>query len=322
MPTDGNGLVAPAWDAAKTVTVRGHNSTSLDLPVRHVQGATVRVTTFNDGNGNGSWDDGEGAREGMSVCLLPPGGYGGINNIDSPKLTRQAYSNGQSSCGPTGPDGVFLAGPALAGDYVLTVGPLLSGAPFTEIPPENLTLTEGQALDLNIPVAVLSPEAQLIPDGSGTPLTYNTCYSDPTWVQPPFEDGYGRPSSGVEWPPEGDARQMYSRGIYFDGNSQDWYIWTLISGLDWFKGPAQPGCSYAATGPIRTIDFAGYEPVKGVQLGDVRQITLTKHDTGFYVTRIIEPEGSTSESWYLFVDESDRPIARCSSYGGRCEWFN
>ncbi len=320
VPTDANGLIAPGWDPGMAITVRGHNSISLALPVHHVQGATVRVTTFDDVNRNGSWDDGERALEGMSVCLLPPGAYPGVIG-DGLYPMKQGYPSGQSSCGQTGADGAALTGPVLAGEYFLSLGPLFSGVPHQGIPQQDLTLTEGQQLDLYIPVDVLRPEDQVIPAGSGEPLNFTTCYADPAWVQPPFEDGYGKQYSFGEWPPVDDAREMYSHGIYITGLSQEWYIWATIAGLsNWVFAPAPGGCTNPKDDLI--IDLAGYEPIKVGADGNVEQITLAKRDTGIYAIQAprIQDNG---QSWYLFVDEADQPIARCTNrFAGQCEWFD
>jgi hypothetical protein len=325
--TDADGLLAPAWDPGMTITVRGHNSTSLILPVHHQQGATVRVTTFDDANGNGSWDDGERALEAMSVCLLPPGGYeGGVNNIggaypgkDNIPPIKQASPYGPTTCGQTGPDGAVLTGPVLAGEYFLSLGPLFA-SPFAEIPQRNLNLTEGQQLDLYIPVDVLAPEAQVIPEGSGEPLNFTTCYSDPAWVQPPFEDSYGKTMPyGNEWPPEDVARAMYSHGIYAHSGSLDWYTWATIAGLDEWIMSLPPGCT--APGLSVIFDLVGYEPTRAVSDGTVEQFTLAKRDTGLYAIQL-DVSKDDSQRWYLFVDEANQPLARCNSYSLQCEWFN
>jgi hypothetical protein len=320
---NGNGLLAPAWAPDMTITVRGHNATTLDLPAHHKQGATVRVTTFDDANGNGSWDNGERALERTSVCIFPRGGFPGYGYgtgiSDGPAPSKQAYSTGQSSCVQTGPDGSGVNGPVLEGDYLQSVE--LFSSPYTPIPQQELSLIEGDQLDLYVPVEVLAPEEQVIADGSGTPVSFDTCYSDPGWVQPPFEDGYGQQYSFGEWPPVDEAREMYSHGIYFTGLSQEWYIWATIAGLsNWVFAPAPGGCTNPKDDLI--IDFAGYEPLSAATgAGHVEQITLAKHDIGLYAITLPRSQDYSNQHWYLFVDEAQRPLARCNGFF-QCEWFN
>ena len=151
----------------------------------------------------------------------------------------------------------------------------------------------------------VSPAA--IPSGDAA-QTMTVCYSDPGWVQRPFEDGYdpAQPfyaSWGVD---EAAARAIYGLGIYAatPTNTPDTYVWSAIAGLPW-RDP--PGCDPSQTnGPRPTYDLVGLEPISSVTNQDTTRITLRSTDRGLFGIILSPPTSSVKKKRAGAVQE--RPL--------------
>jgi hypothetical protein len=182
------------------------------------------------------------------------------------------------------------------------------------------------SVSVDVPVA---PELKLTPEptpaspaevpSGAAAQTMTVCYSDPGWVQRPFEDGYDptQPfyaSWGVD---EAAARTIYGLGIYaVPTNTPDTYVWSAIVGLSW-RDP--PGCDTSQTNrPTPTYDLAGLEPISAADKQGATQITLRPTDHGLYgimLSTEMIPVNKVPANNVIFVDESGTPIAQCDAVG-------
>jgi hypothetical protein len=331
--TDQSGLlISPAWPSDLTVNVTKQQTTRLDLPVHLEQGASVQVFAFSDYNENGVQDSDEKGVGNIELCLTPDGvitgglsGPSGGGTIDPIRLPKLSYPGRGYFCNTTDNIGYAFMGPVLAGGYSLDVSGGAGPVALAQAPPsQHLDLADGQAISLPLPLDIIRPGDQVISPGDGTPVPLNVCYSDPSWVQPPFDEGYSQ-ISPFYFEGQDDAellRRQYGYGIYPHGSEAASFNWLMLAGLQSWQSGA-PGCQQP---PAFEFDFAGYEPIAAVERGDVQQITLRHHDTGLYAASL-SPLATTEaapfgSSWYLFVDETYQPLARCSNVTFQCEWFN
>lgn len=146
------------------------------------------------------------------------------------------------------------------------------------------------------------------------------CYSDPGWVQPPFEDGYDptQPFYASWGMNEAAARAIYSVGIYAatPTNTPDVYVWSAIAGL---PSRVLPGCEVSqAQGRTPTYDLVGLEPISAVDNQSATQITVRFTDHGLYgivLSTEMIPSNKVPAKNVLVVDESGAPIAQCDPLG-------
>jgi hypothetical protein len=218
------------------------------------------------------------------------------------------------------------SGPVPEGDYSLFVWDQY-GPPPTAPTLTGLRLSASSPVSVDVPVAptprptlAASPEA--IASGAAA-QSMTICYSDPGWVQRPFEDGYdpAQPfyaSWGVN---EAAARAIYGLGIYAatPTNTPDTYVWSAIAGLSWRE---PPGCNASQTqGWAPTYDLAGLEPISAVEDQSATQITVRPTGHGLYGI-VLSPQqlrlyknGQAPTKSVIFVDASNTPIAHCDALG-------
>lgn len=325
-------IAIPKWPQDLTVTIRNNQQATLNLPLNVEQSSTINVYAFDDANGNAVWDTGEDPIAGQNVCTKRSTDEPGDNNF---------YVQYDQSCGMTDRDGLARLTPLISGLY--DIPPAAGSFPIDSMssvllrappPARQVTLSEGEQLAVYLPLDVISVAEQVIAAGAGTPVVFETCYSDPAWVQRPFEEGFA--SSAWQLLEEETAREIYNQGIY-TANSSDIGIWASIAGQsDWLA--LIPGCSAGPRdfGPqARLLVFVNYEPtaivwsgnvVQGtpaapalpgfaVSSSDVLQFTLRRNN-GLYAVLVHSSEQERYNGpWYLFVDEDFKPIERRSAYG-------
>jgi hypothetical protein len=316
-------IVVPRWTEKLTVTVRNKQTATLDLPLDIAEASTFSVLVFDDRNGDGARTVGEDPIVGYWACVSQP-------RADRPSEIYVPYTD---ACGMTGQDGIAIVGPLAAGTYNLPPAEGF-GADYivplrTQPAPRQFDLAEGEQLDVSLPLDVIPPSEQLVAPGTGTPIAFETCFSDPAWVQVPFDEGYAN-AFPFEGPQADEARSIYNRGIYTNG--YDFGIWGTITGKsDWTT--LVPGCfspNFLDGGPQLFV-FVDYEPTAVVSsaetyLGtpdlsttDVLQITL-RRTPGLYAISL--PRGDVERlysGWYLFVDDQSNVIERIGrlNEGGR-----
>ncbi len=282
-----------------------------DIPARIQPAGYIDAQLFNDDNGNGQWDTGEGAAPHVDACLS-----------NAPQNV--------SPCTTSDATGLAVFGPVPSGDYSIQIGGGLNGPKTARV---QVNAPDSVSVDVPVPPVPTVPTPTFHTDPTYRPVspavipsgdaaqTMAVCYSDPGWVQRPFDDGYdpAQPfyaSWGVD---EAAARAIYSVGLYAatPTNTPDAYVWSAIAGLPW---RVPPGCNASQTqGWAPTYDLVGMEPLSAVADQGATQITVRPTDYGLYGI-MLSPEkfeggGLTRPKQILFVDESGTPIAKCDALG-------
>ena len=316
-PPDPTTITTPGWRGDLTAKVLASKSTTVNLPLKVEQSSTISVFVFDDANGDGLRGDSEDPVDGYWICAHPP----------SDNQTNDNFVQYKQACGITGHDGVVLLRPLLSGQYVIPSDDGYRGIDTTTVPirtpptPQLIDLGEGEQVDVSLPLDVIQASEQVIAPGAGAPVNFETCFSDPEWVQPPFEDGFINDPNVYGSSGETYAREVYNRGIYL-GSSGEIGIWAQIAGRpDWLA--TLRGCSTGYVGDytnaVRLVVFVDYEPTSLVASGDVIQFTLVRRQ-GLYAALLPfnsphNPE-TPDPTWFLFVDEASHPIYRANRYPG------
>lgn len=107
-------------------------------------------------------------------------------------------------------------------------------------------MVAGENLDLPVPLTVLTAEEQVITSVAGANVVVKTCYSDPSWVQRPFETHFEIARLSQYKVDEAQAQTIYGHGIYGGKGNREMIVWSSIAGLTWNSGP--PGCEAVPPG--------------------------------------------------------------------------
>ncbi|HEY8766402.1 MAG TPA: SdrD B-like domain-containing protein [Dehalococcoidia bacterium] len=280
-----------------------------DIPARIQPAGYINAQLFNDDNGNGQWDTGEDPALYVDVCLS-----------NAPQNV--------SPCTTSDDTGLAVFGPVPTGNYSIEIGRGFSGPMVARV---QLDAPDSVSVDVPVgfeptPTFVANsgyriPSPGVIPSG-GAAQTITTCYSDPGWVQRPFEDGYdpAQPFYASWKVDEAAARTIYGLGIYAatPTNTPYTYVWSAIAGLPWRE---PPGCDPLQTnGPTPIYDLVGLEPISAVADQGATQITVQPANHGLYGISLspklqLNGNGQTPAKHVLFVDESATPITHCDALG-------
>ena len=298
--------IASLGSAGQTRAVQAGATTRWDLPVSVVPGASITIQAFDDANANGAWDDGESAVTGANFCATQSPG----NEVPPPAPQGDVYP----TCATTDQNGNATITPLLGGTYyVESTGTypdvILAGA----VAPHLVHVGTGETAAIAFALDVLSPADQVIQPGAGQPVPLGTCYSDPAWVQPPFdEERYN--SLYLSYVPEDLVRKVYSHGVYPGASYSEFDIWANMAAPSW--GDTVP--TDCATIGLPTFILVGYEPLDMTESGNVMQIRVRQAPAGLYGISV-PVRGPTWQDYYLFVTDDYSPIVRCTSYTN-CQW--
>lgn len=319
-------LIFQAGEMPVTATVRGGEALEIDVPVVVEPAATIQVRVFYDVNSDGIRQEDEGFVEQAQVCARPAdipvdelaGEVG-----DGSMYMQIERGPGYGGCGGLSETNGFTdpqtIGPLRLGEYYITVS-----APnkylITEPAPFSVSLTEPGVKELELPLAQPStPDLVIQPGSVVQQLGWEVCYTDPAFVQRPFEDGYD-PDQNLwsSWDiSEAEARELYDRGIYIFGNAVNdagANVWRVIANPGWSSG-RPPSCPLTASTTDNIIQrqvymLVGYSLLEAVSQGAVLQFTLQPGDgvVAFYLSRDLQTQ------YTLFVDESSQLI-KVFTYG-------
>lgn len=284
------------------VTITDGGRATLNLPVKVGPAGAIRVLVFDDDDSDGVRGAGEAVASGIEVCAY----------LEQSASDRY-YSYGYGNCSATQGDGVATIELLPEGAYSVSIsGPAGGLVMFPE--PITVRVASGEETDLVFPVALVSPEEQVIPPGTGETVSLDVCYSDPAWVRPDFDLGWRdeaiRQQLGYD---EATARKIYGHGIYNSAYGE-MFVWSTIAGFSFEQTRIQ------CPKPTGSVYFlVGYEPLDVVRSANVTQVRVRRSDTGLIA--VILPEAYISDAVlvHLIVDENYLPIVRCSPYNG-CEW--
>ncbi len=278
-----------------TVTVESGAFTEIDIPVKVGPPGTIRVTVFDDNDGDGIRDAGEGSAPGVQVCAM----------LNDPLL---GFYSPYGNCIMTGADGAGVIGNLPEALYEITLFAPFSGE-FSEDETSQVSVLSAEELALIFGLDITTATEQVIPVGSGSPVELRVCYSDPAFTLPDFDSRWNSTLMEMTGYDTDAARRAYQHGIYLSYYGEV-FVWSEIAGVNVrtlaaICGEARPG---------RVYILIGYEPIGAVLSDEVTQIRLAPRATGLYASFV-------PESWpiHLFVDETLTPIVRCSNYAG-CEW--
>lgn len=285
------------------ITVGDHPILVLDLPAKIGPPGSLRVSIFDDDNGSGDWDTGEGAVPGASVCAY-------MDSPSNPYPGSPLFNYGHQYCGTTGTDGIAVMKHVPEGFYTVLMGEPLPGQESSP-GPLPVRVPGGQETQLAVPLSLLTPAEQVLQPSEGSRTELQVCYSDPSWPIPEFDSRWNqeiRQQTGYE---EATARLVYNHPVHHF-NFGESYVWSRIAGFP--LDSLQPECAIQhGAGYLLT----GYEPIDARTSGRVSQVRL-RH-TGRGVQWILLPNAYAGEGGpvHLFVDETDVPIVRC---GYVCDW--
>jgi hypothetical protein len=263
-----NNLVVAGWTVAPTVTVGNSAPAVFDLPAKVVPSGDVTVVFFSDTNRDGVREDGERAMPGVKACLENSANAGQTNGNGAPANPQGDGTTNDptlSPCATSDRAGDAALGPVPAGDY----GIVVNGGSEPESPPPPVHV-DGPS-GVSVQTAMPPLQIQVVPPGVGTNVPLNVCYSDDTWTQRLFKDGYDRSASFyAAWNVnESLAQTMYAEGIYqVSVPSPDTYVWSAIAGLSWRQPPTCPANAGNASPTTSTFVLYGFKAVAAVQSGD------------------------------------------------------
>lgn len=283
------------------VTVAGSRVT-IDVPIGIVAGATLRIHAFDDADHDGVRGPGEAPVSAVSFCTALSG-----------------VSDQYPQCAEPDENGVATVRPLVTGDYVIAVATWVPEAISTpSYGPVPAHLQAGQTTDIDFPINVLTLDEQVIQPGAENvqPLALDVCYSDPAWVQPPFDPQKAQSVEAQYAISQDQAQAMYGHGIYqavVEGTRPDTEVWLVTSGAP----SMNPQCGLSEGQVFALVDYEATEVVTTFK-SSVVQVRLARRNSGLaaIVLPVTTSGGNVS---YLFVDENYQPIVRCPSYRF-CEW--